>query len=278
MATSPASPPNASSGQKTQQSPESQLSDKPESPRMLTEFVALVTLLAAVLSVAVTIWNWDVFHTDFVRIVALTGCFIILVTSVRIWRSFQDKELDRGVFIDLISTGTFCICTTVVVMNVFARPQATGYQRPRATISITTPKPPLPGDIPTAIACPQTISGTGSVPRGYLLAIGYRFPGSSTWTFVDSINWQGKHWRSGPVYMAQYPRSGRLVDLIAIIISKQMANYYVNVTKQHIFDANYWDSAGLPPSIIFKTKRQLAELPAPHSNGKSYCWINSKYG
>jgi hypothetical protein len=95
-----------------------------------------------------------------------------------------------------------------------------------------------------------------------LLAIGYRFPGSSTWTFVHPVAWQGDHWHSGPMYMAQYLTSGQQVDLRAIVISNSALYYYVNISAQAYPGATFWDSAGLPPSIIFETPVQYAYLPS----------------
>jgi hypothetical protein len=274
MATSSASSSDGSSGQKAEQTPE---------PQLLGAIVAALILFAAILTIIAIIWGWRILRSDFVRIVALAGFSSLAVMSARIWLSFKKQSIDREKAIDLIGMGAVCLCATVVSVSVLAAPKMAEHLGPTAAIVWMTPENPARG-IP-AIACPQTISGTGSVPNGYSVVIGYQFPRSPVWTFVNSVTWQGRnHWRSGPVYMAQYPGSGRLVDLIAIVVSKSMADYYINVTKQQSTEQQlmhgpitYWDSAGLPPSIISKTPVHYATLPQLSSK-RLYCWLSSRYG
>jgi len=120
--------------------------------------------------------------------------------------SWKKQHLSRQDFINLIGVGDLCACGATALVYALTAAAPAPSERPITKVMVTSPVLRSP---PTSVNCPQTFSGTGSIPQGYVLAFGYRFVHSSNWTFIPAARWQRTRWRSPRLYMAQYAGSGR---------------------------------------------------------------------
>jgi hypothetical protein len=236
-----------------------------------TTFDRLLAIVAGVLALAAFIWSLRALSNNVVKAFALAGCLTFLLVAVHAERSIKSKKLTKSVVIDIACLATLCICGSVVIVNVLRPSSVPARLQAKAAIEIVTPTAPRAGAPPTSIGCPQAISGSDSIPPGYTVAIGWRFVSSTTWVLQAADQRMGR-WRLNALYIQQYPGSGTLVDLVAIIIRTSSIRYYINLSQEAAPGANFWLSTYLPPGALGQTLPQLAELPSLNKPGPGYCW------
>lgn len=236
-----------------------------------TTFERLIAIVAGVLGIAAFIWSLRALSNNAVKAFALAGCLTFLLVVVRATKAIKAKKLTKSVAIDIACVATLCICGSVVVVNVSRPSSAPPRLQTKATIEIVTPTAPQAGAPPTSIGCPQTISGTDSIPPGYTVAIGFRFVRSTTWVLQAADQHIG-HWQLRDTDIQQYPGSGTLVDLVAIVMRTSSINYYIDISQEAASGANFWESTYLPSGTLSQTFPQLAELPTLNKPKPGYCW------
>jgi hypothetical protein len=231
----------------------------------------LLAILTAVLALAAFIWSFPALRNNVIKGFALAGLLLFLLALDRARKAIKSKKLTKSVALDIACVAALCVCGSVVIVNVLSTSNASLRSQVKSAVEIGTPAAPLAGEPPTSIGCPQTISGTDSVPPGYRVAIGFKFVHSSTWVF-QAVGQSAGNWTLRNVDIQQYPGSGTLVDLVAIVINASSLNYYLDTFQQAANGATWWDSNYLPPDTLSRTSLQLAELPSLNKPKVGYCW------
>jgi len=120
----------------------------------------------------------------------------------------------------------------------------------RASIAIDVPEPPLPGNPVPLVTCQTSMQGTGSLPDGDVLAIGYQGTGSQTSYYQPSVTWDGDKW-SAVIYFGGRQDAGKVFRVTAVVMPAAMETYLLAVFKSAQPSATWWAAPGPLPAPAY---------------------------
>jgi len=216
-------------------------------PTVLTALATLASLVAALVAVLHPL------RTNLIKGFALAGFVALIATLSRLLSSQKKRRLTRESLIDLASIGILCICVTAVLVSLVS-------PRKTATLSVEVPPSASPRNPLPTVPCRQQVSGTGSIPRGYELVIGYGRPNYNFWTFWPWVTWRGDQW-SSTIHIGFRGNVRTTYELAFEVIPSDLARSLLDTFNQGQnakHRSHFWDSTKRPPLAIFTYQEDVS--------------------
>jgi hypothetical protein len=232
-------------------------------------FERIFGILTALIGVIVVIWSWRSFNNNLVRGFALASILFFAATLDCLYRELKRRKPAREYVVSLVSLGALCICATVVLLNLLDPLEGLNQQQVSATVAVQVPQSALSGNPLPIVMCRENVIGTGSIPHGYQLVIGYRAEGSKLWAFWPWVTWHKSRWRS-TIFIGDPNNTNTVYTLAFEVIPSELTRSLLDVFNQGANQEvkltqgdKFWNSTRPLPSAILDQQESVRRSDKP---------------